>query len=313
VVSSSRDGGRRSLEGGLEFSGSRRGVAAWLADPAPIGSLDFVSPGASFAAAAVTKDAVVMLDELLAAVSADDPETLEELAELERVLGLDLREDLAATLGGEGAIAIDGPVLPVPSWKLILEVYDPGTLMAAVERTVAEINRHAAEHGQAPVELEEIELSGRRYRILRHPSIPVEIAMLAVDGYLLVAPGTALIEQALHYRSSGVTLARSAAFQELLPRNGYADCSAVIWRNLDSLLASVPDAALEQLPPEARAMLEEGGGAGLVCAYGSAHRIEASGSGDGLFDELPVIGMAGLLRAPPVKSSGPPNPLSSSG
>ena len=141
----------------------------------------------------------------------------------------------------------------------------------------------------------------------------MEVALLAVDGYLLVAPGTALIEQALQYRSSGVTLPRSAAFQELLPRNGYTDCSAVIWRNLDSLLASVPDAALDQLPPEARAMLEDGGGAGLVCAYGSASRIEASGRGDGLLDEVPVIGMAGLLRATPEKNSGPPDPVSSSG
>jgi hypothetical protein len=313
VVSSSRDGDYRSLDAAVDFDGPRRGVAAWLADPAPMGSLDFVSPGASFAAAAVTKDAAVMLDELIAALAAHNPEAMDDLAEFERVVGIDLRDDLVATLGGEGAFAIDGPVLPVPSWKLILEVYDPETLMSAVERSVAEINRQMAEHDRPPISLDEVEVSGRRYRILRHPSSTAELALLAVDGYLVVAPGTALIEQALQYRRSGVTLPRSAAFQELLPHNGYTDCSAVVWRNLDSLLASVPDAAFDQLPPEVRALLEESGGAGLVCAYGTSDRIVATGNGDGLLSGMPVLGMAGLLHAAPQHHADAPNPVSSSG
>jgi hypothetical protein len=313
VVSSSRDGDHRSLDAAVDFDGPRRGVAAWLADPAPMGSLDFVSPGASFAAAAVTKDAAVMLDELIAALAAHDPEAMDDLAEFERVVGIDLRDDLVATLGGEGAFAIDGPVLPVPSWKLILEVYDPETLMSAIERSVAEMNRQMAEHDRPPISLDEVEVSGRQYRILRHPSSTAELALLAVDGYLVVAPGTALIEQALQYRRSGVTLPRSAAFQELLPHNGYTDCSAVVWRNLDSLLASVPDAAFDQLPPEVRALLEESGGPGLVCAYGTSDRIVATANGDGLLSGIPVLGMAGLLHAAPQHHADAPNPVSSSG
>lgn len=313
VVSSSRSGDQRTLDAAVDFDGPRRGVAAWLADPAPMGSLDFVSPGASFAAAAITKDAAVMLDELLAALAAHDAEAMNGLAEFERVVGIDLRDDLVATLGGEGAFAIDGPVLPVPTWKLILEVYDPATLMSAIERSVAEMNRQMAEHGHPPISLDEVEVSGRHYLILRHPSSSAELALLAVDGYLVVAPGTAVIEQALQYRSSGVTLPRSAAFQELLPRNGYTDCSAVVWRNLDSLLASVPDAALDQLPPEARTLIEESGGAGLVCAYGTRNRILATGSGDGLLSGMPMLGIAGLLHAAPQHHADSANPVSSSG
>jgi hypothetical protein len=38
---------------------------------------------------------------------------------------LNLRNDIAAPLGGEYAFAIDGPILPVPSWKLVFQVNDP--------------------------------------------------------------------------------------------------------------------------------------------------------------------------------------------
>jgi hypothetical protein len=313
VVSSSRLRDRRWLDASLDFDGPRRGIAGWLADPAPMGSLEFISPAATFAAAAVSEDAAVMFDQLLAAISAHDPEATAELAELERAIGIDLRSDLAATLGGEGAFAIDGPVLPVPSWKLVLEVYDPDTLMATIERAVAEVNHHLAEQGREQLSFEEVSTSGRRYRVLRHPSGSPELAVLAVDGYLVVAPAIALIDQALQYRGSGATLPRSPAFQELLPQNGHTDCSAIVWRNLGGLLDSMPEGAFEQLPPEASALLEEGAGPGLICAYGTESRILASGTGDGLLSSVPL---AALLRS--TADHGPRteaarNPLSSSG
>ena len=83
----SRERGRRDLQAGLYFSGTRRGATAWLAEPAPMGCLDFVSPQASLAVAAVTMDAADMFDDLLQVVSDTDPEAMAELAEVQRVSG----------------------------------------------------------------------------------------------------------------------------------------------------------------------------------------------------------------------------------
>ncbi len=50
---------------------------------------------------------------------------------------IDVRDDLAASLGGEFSLSLDGPPFPVPSWKLVAEVYDPARLQA----TLAEVGR----------------------------------------------------------------------------------------------------------------------------------------------------------------------------
>ena len=57
----------------VSFAGPRTGVASWLAAPAPMGALDFVTPGASFAAAFVVKEPAQVLDDLLRLIETLDP------------------------------------------------------------------------------------------------------------------------------------------------------------------------------------------------------------------------------------------------
>ena len=39
--------------------------------------------------------------------------------------------DIASAFAGEVTIALDGPMLPVPAWKIVAEVYDPGRIQTA--------------------------------------------------------------------------------------------------------------------------------------------------------------------------------------
>ena len=74
----------------MGFDGSRTGISGWLAEPAPMGSLDYVSPDATFLAAFVTRDAGATSDAVTGLVK----KTAVDLGPN----GLELRNDLAASL-----------------------------------------------------------------------------------------------------------------------------------------------------------------------------------------------------------------------
>jgi ferric-dicitrate binding protein FerR (iron transport regulator) len=145
----------------LAFGGSRRGIASWLAAPGPMGALDFVSPHAQGAAAFLFKGPALVFDDVVDLISTNDTRARDELARLESKLDLNLREDLAATLGGEFALALDGPLLPTPAWKLVVEVYDPARLQASLELLVTRTNDEAASARRPGLLLEAAQVGGQ--------------------------------------------------------------------------------------------------------------------------------------------------------
>ncbi len=56
------------------------------------------------------------------------------------------------------------------------------------------------------------------------------------DGYMILAPSRALLMQALQTHASGDSLARSAAFRALLPKDDNDNYSAVAYQNLSPVL-----------------------------------------------------------------------------
>lgn len=294
VVERHRDGEWYATDAEVQFSSPRRGVMAWLAEPAPMGSLEFVSPDAYIAAAAVSMDAADMFDELLAVVSEQDQNAFDHLRIFEEQYGIDLREDLAATLGGEATFAVDGPMLPIPSWKLILEVYEPEILVNTLRQAIAEINIELAARGEALAVLETSESGGRTYYSLSRAGLDGKVVLTVVDGYLVIAPSRALIDQAIDYRAAGVTLPNSAAFRALLPDNGYTDCSALVYRDLDSLIDAIPAELLGDL--QGAEAMAEGLSTGLVCVFAEPQRVTASATGSSLVGLASTLGMMGSIQ-----------------
>jgi len=297
VVEHHREGERASTQASLDFSAPRRGVAAWLAAPAPMGSLEFFSPQTALVSAAVAKDALEMFDDLVGMLSAADPEALDAIARFRTEHGIDLRADLAATLGGEGAFGIDGPVIPVPSWKLVLEVYDPVRLQATLEAAVVEINHALEAEGKAPLTLARQNASGQTFWVLTSPESATGVAWVMSDGYLVAGPNTAVLRHALMVRSSGVTLPRSNVLRDLLPTNGYSDCSALFYHDFGDVAQTLAGSGLlGELPPgtDLSAIAEPS----LFCVWAEPQRISVGGTGASLLEAFPLFGLGGHGQAP---------------
>lgn len=300
--------GQAHTEALLGFAGPRRGIASWLAAPGPMGALDFVSPNAEVIAAFLSKSPSLVLDDILSLVKSDDTDAQQKLADLQSKLDLRIREDLAETLGGEFAIALDGPILPTPAWKVIVEVYDPVRLQTSLQVLVNKANDEAARAGRPPLRLEAEQVGARTYYSLRAEDLPIELHYTFADGYWVVCPSRALVMQALRARDTGEALSRSADFRGLFPGDRQDHVSGVMYQNLGPMMGSFMELSRSaQLSPDQRRSLDALGRsakASLVCAYGLLDGIQVSGTGGSLDLDptslaLPLLlgqGLAGTVR-----------------
>jgi FecR-like protein/putative zinc finger protein len=265
--------GKTNSRAMVSFKEQRSGIASWLARPGPMGALNFISPEANLVAAFVVREPASLVDELLGYLDTASPHMRQDLKVLESDYNLRLREDFAAPLGGEFAFALDGPLLPTPSWKMIFEVYDPARLQQTFERVVEEVNKQAAREGKGGLVWERSESGGRTFYALKSVTYGVEIHYTYASGYLVAAPSRALIERALKYRDSGFTLLRSPRFTSTLPSDGNANFSAIFYHDLAPLLAPIAgqvEKATKDLPEEQRLAVQVTADAPPTLAYAYA-------------------------------------------
>ncbi len=279
--------GRSETRAAVTFDRPRRGIASWLAAPAPMGALAFVSPDATAAAAFVVRNPSTLLDELLAAL----PNFGAALSRLKEQKGIDLHE-LAAPLGGEVVLALDGPVLPTPSWKLVAEVYDPAAFARALGDLAAQLDRSLRADGKPGLSLTQATDAGRIVYTLRSAAGDAagagagrEVDYTFVDGYFLAAPSRALLDQAIATRDSGSTLATSAKLQKLLPTDGQLNVSALLYQNIGENLGSVLNPLSGALGSMSHGRQQGAAplfarGPSLTYAYGEEDRILFAGASD---------------------------------
>jgi hypothetical protein len=264
-----------------------------------MGSLEFISAEASIAAAFVMEEPTAVVEQLFGFLQSVDAGFEERLAEFEREHGIDIRKDVAAALGGEFAMALDGPLLPNPSWKLVLEVYDPGRLQGTLEWAVGRLNELARDNDIKGLNINEVESGGRIFYEIESLDTGLSAHYVFVDGYMVASASRGLLERALQFRSSGLTLPASSRFTRLLPADGQVNSSAVAYQNLGSILGPLSQAmssVTEGLNPEQQKLVREMGemtAPSLTLAYGEPERITFVNKSEG---GLISSGIGSLLR-----------------
>lgn len=241
--------GKTHTQASLSFNDTQRGIPSWLATPGPMGSLEYISPDANLVAGFVVKNPVSLVDDLLGVLDTVSPELRKTLEKQQTDRGLNLRNDIAAPLGGEFAFAIDGPILPTPSWKLVFEVNDPAHLQQTLERVVNEVNKETARFGKTGLSWDQANIGGRLYYTLKSADFGfVEVNYTYANGYMIVGPSRALVQRSIQSRESGSSLLRSAKFTAGLPADGNANFSAVFYHNIGGLVPAGLTSTAEKLP-----------------------------------------------------------------
>lgn len=254
--------GNTTITADVFFSGDREGAMAWLGNPGSMGSLEFFSTDTTFAAAMLIKEPLAIVEEFDAI---ELPEGVDAQAELE------LFYNVIGTLGGEFAFGLDGPALPTPAWKAVVEAYDETVLQDSIEWSVARYNEYAAAEGlDSSIELTFNEVAGYSGYLVqldadfqinggdRDIDFGFESASFHyayVDGYLVAGPNQALNNRAIGFYESGSGLQTDAEFRELLSRDGYLDFSAVFFNRLGELFNDVMQSLPSDLSEEQQAVV----------------------------------------------------------
>lgn len=285
----------------IAFNGARKGLASWLAAPGPMGSLEFVSPEATFAASFVSRDPRELLDELM---KVNGAQVADAAREFWNHAGVSLLDDIAGCLGGEGTVALDGALLPTPAWKIAVEVENAERLQWAMEQIAATISRDKPEH---PISIAKETVDSRTYYTLTSTGPMVPMHYTFVDGYWLLAPSRAVLMKAIQDRAAALTLPRSAAFRAQLPVDGHAFFSGLLYYNMGLIAGPVADQlkASGMLNPEIQSKVDaltSNRAPGLVYVYGEPDRIQV-----GSRSNLLQVGLQTLVAMSP--AGGAPSPV----
>lgn len=261
----------------LQFSGNRERVASWLGSPAPMGSLDFVSPNAALAVAALSKDPAAIADDMVAMISTGK-NGLDSWNKTQQELQIDFRNDLASNLGGEFLFSLDGPVLPTPSWKAVIEVRDSDRLEATLERLANAIDNHVKNQGGHAFTIETSQVGPQTFHLVRNTETGAEIAQYTFsNGYMIITPSRALLMDALRTRESGDSLSRSAGFKTLLPKDQNENYSAVAYQNLSPVISPLLSHVNGETGDAIRKLAADSHPT-VMCAWGKDAGIEAESS-----------------------------------
>ncbi len=267
----------------LAYGGTGEGMLSWIAEPGPMGGLDFVSEDAHAAAAFVVNRPAQLVADLFDYLERTNPDALAGIRQFEMEHQIDIAADIAAPLGGELIFALDGPILPTPSWKIVLEVYEPEVLQSTVEMAVGQINVLLQDEGQPGLVLESSTVNGLLIHSIHSDAVDKTVYYAYIGTYLVAAPDPALISQAVQYAGASYSLANSQEFSALLPRDSSVNMSGFLYHNLGPLLSPLASLPLGGLSPEGHQSLQnllKDTPPMMVSLYAEPNEITVAGGGD---------------------------------
>jgi len=227
----------------LSFLGPRRGIASWLASPAPFDSLDFISPKSAFVLALQLKNLGDIFDDIKDLSASSNSPAFAMLTPMEQAMHISFKDDVFGQLQGEVALELQNFELqqmdgPQPVWSVVLRVVDSDRLQKALDRLIRTM----------PLQPQQFDQDGVHYQSLVVPSRPKPktIVYAFADGYLIVASSRETIANAIRVRKSGDSLAKSSALASSVPLGYSPESSLLLYQNAPAFT----NLRLQQLSPD---------------------------------------------------------------
>jgi hypothetical protein len=198
-------------------------------------------------------------------------------------LGLNFRNDLAQAFGHEFVFAMDGPILPTPSWKLVAEVHNEEKLAWVLRKMIEAANEELTKQGKPGITFTEEEDNGRRYLSGTAPGAKTiaEWHIVFANGYMIAAPSRVMLDRAIGYQSAANNLLTSDKFVSMLPADGFNNFSALMYHDLKSATSSVAGLLTEE-QKQAVEGLDAALKPTLILAYGAEDQITVASTSDAL-------------------------------
>ncbi len=279
-----RRNGQTLSEAELSFTGPRRSAAAWLANPAPLGSLDFVSPKAILVSTVMLANPARIFDDVKEMTRASSANTFASITQMEQVLKLSLRDDVLNCLVGEITLELDTITPPKPAWAAILKVSDTKHLQQTLSSLLTTTQLHT----------EEFEEGGVTISTLTIPSAqsPITIGYAFVDGYWVIGSSREKVAEAIRLHSNGGSLGKSKKFLAGLPPGHTVEASALLYQD-PIAMASLKLRSFAPALADSISQANSDSAPSLVTLYGEESAIrEASRGGD--FDVATVLVVAAI-------------------
>ena len=226
----------------LGFNGDRYGMMSWLDEPAPMRGLGFFSSDVHFFASAIVRDpSEILLQWLVLLQGADAKKEYARVSEFAAEY-----QDLLGAFGGEIAVGVDNPILPVPNIKIAIEVADRKTFEAGLERLIGDMRQDWDKRSQASYMKHE---TYKDYVIntLSVDGVPFAPCYAFVDDYLIAGPGPQFVRNSIDVYTSRNSIARDARLMSLLPGKSEANFSILVYQDIAK---AIPELVRTKLTPK---------------------------------------------------------------
>jgi hypothetical protein len=220
----------------------RYGAMNWLAEPAPMRGMDFFSPDVHFFASAIIRSPhQMLLDYLLFLERARPEKDFESAVEFAA-----MNEDFFKSFGGEIAVGLDSPILPIPNVKIAVEIANQPAFKDGLARLLRKIQESLDTSGSHML-VEETPYKNYTVYCMLIDGIPIHPSWALVDDFLVAGPGAEFVRNSIDVHESGRSIANDSRLVELLQANREMNYSLLVYQDIAK---SIPAFVKEKIAPQ---------------------------------------------------------------